>query len=368
MSRVLEKRLKKVPQYTRLMRHLKSFKAHSTIKKIFNLILAEREWFLRRETVRSHPYILIIDPTSACNLRCPLCPTGMGIIGRRSSSLSYEGFRQIIDQVGQYAYEIFLHNWGEPLLNREIFEMIEYAQSKNIGANLSTNFNLINNADVERLARSSLEYLIVSIDGTTDEVYSYYRKGGNFQRVMKNLKDLLSIRQRLKRKTPIVEWQFIVMKHNVHQVEDARRLAGEIGVDLFRVVPVGLPFDAQDREILREQWFPKLGNLSSEAEVSEYQFLQKRRKVGCYYLYRSLIVNSDGRVAPCCIVYGDKNDFGEILTQDFAQLWNNEYYRSARSLFSKEGNPTVPTACERCNIFERRKENLLASEKGRRKR
>jgi len=144
----------------------------------------------------------------------------------------------------------------------------------------------------------------------------------------------------------------------------AQCVAAEIGVDLLRFVPVGLPFDAQDRDILREQWFPKLGNPSSQGKVSEYQFLQKRRKMGCYYLYRSLIVNSDGQVAPCCIVYGEENDFGEILTQDFAQLWNNEYYRSARSLFSKGSNPTVSTVCERCNIFERRKGNLLALENG----
>lgn len=357
MPRSLKKEFQKMPQYTRLVRHLKSLIFHSTFKKIVNLMLVESEWMLRRQTVWGRPYILIVDPTNVCNLRCPLCPTGTGDIDRGQSMLSYECFTQIIDRFAPYTYEVSLHNWGEPLLNKEIFKMIEYAQSKNIGTNMSTNLNTVRDSDIENTARSSLEYLIVSLDGTTDEVYSHYRRNGNFQMVMNNLQSLIEIKRRLKRRTPFIEWQFILMKHNIHQVEDARRIAKEIGVDLLRFIPIGLPFDAKYKAKLRSEWFPQLCDTSSGVDTFEHQFLQKPRKSACFYLYRSLIVNPDNRVSPCCIVYGKQNDFGDILSQSPERLWNNERYRSARSLFSINGKPVVRTICERCNVFERRTRN-----------
>lgn len=363
MTRLLRRELQNIPQYTRLIRHLKSFIVHSTFKKIANLMLIEAEWLFRRQILRGHPYILIVDPTNVCNLRCPLCPTGTGTIGRQPGMLNYECFKQIIDRFAPYAYEVNLHNWGEPLLNTEIFKMIEYAHSKNIGTNLSTNLNTVRNTDVENLARSSLEYLIVSLDATTDEVYLHYRRKGNFQLVMNNLRVLVETKRRLKRKTPFIEWQFIVMKHNIHQVKNARHIAKEIGIDFLRFIPVGLPFESEDKAKLKSEWFPQLGDDSTIMDAFEHQFQQKRRKSACFYLYRSTTVNPDGRVSPCCNVYREENDFGDILAQNFEQLWNNEHYRSARSLFLANGKSTTRTVCESCNIFEKTKQLITFRKK-----
>ena len=65
-------------------------------------------------------------------------------------------------------------------------------------------------------------------------------------------------------------------------------------------------------------------------------------------------MNPDGRVSPCCIVYGEQNDFGDSLGGSVEALWNNARFQSARSLFSGKGRPSVATVCDRCNIFEQR--------------
>jgi radical SAM protein with 4Fe4S-binding SPASM domain len=353
MATRLQKQLKKMPQYRRHMKHLKSLLAHSTSKKLWNLLLVEMEWLLRRQVVRGHPYILFIDPTNVCNLRCPLCPTGTGDLGRRAGMLKYECFTQIIDRFAPYAYEVNLYNWGEPLLNKDIFKMIEYAHDKNLMPGMSTNLNTVRETDIDNLARSSLEYLTVSLDGVTQETYAHYRRQGDLQLVMDNLRKLLELRRQLKRKTPFVEWQFIVMKHNLHQIEEARRIAREIGVDLLRFIPVGLPFEVKNTGALRQEWFPQFSDDSTGGDSLQY-YLEKPRKSACFYLYRSLTVNPDGRVSPCCIVYGEKNDFGDALAQSPEELWNNEYYQSARALFSSSGQPTVNTVCAQCFMFQHR--------------
>lgn len=357
MRRRLRRQLEKVPQYRRHAKHLRSLLVHSTWRKVTNLLRVEAEWLLRREVVRGHPYILFVDPTNVCNLRCPLCPTGTGELGRRAGMLKYDCFTGIIDRYAPYAYEVNLYNWGEPLLNKDIFRMIEYAASKNLLPAMSSNLNTVRETDIDNLARSGLEYLTVSLDGTTQEVYAHYRRQGDLKLVLDNLRQLIERRQSLGRKTPFIEWQFIVMKHNVHQVDEARRLAKEIEVDLLRFIPVGLPMEAENKAKLRREWYPEFGDAASRVDTGQYQFLQKPRKSACFYLYRSLTVNPDGRVSPCCIVYGEKNDFGDSLTQDHEELWNNEKFRSARALFSARGKPTVGTICDRCDIFEHRLPN-----------
>jgi radical SAM protein with 4Fe4S-binding SPASM domain len=349
----LERELGKIPQYTRNLRHLKSFIKHTTAQKTINLMLIELEWRLRRQIVWGSPYILIVDPTNVCNLRCPLCPTGTGEIGRRPEVMRFERFKIIIDNLAPNLYEVNLHNWGEPLLNLDVFKMIEYAQHKNIGTNMSTNLNTPRETDMENLVRSNLEYLIVSLDGTTDDVYKKYRRRGDFKLVMSNLRKLVEIRQSLNRKTPVIEWQFIVMKHNIHQVEDARRIAKQIGVDFVRFIPVALPFTAKDKADLKRKWFPKIKGNDNGGKSWKRQFLQKPQKSACFFLYRSLTVNPNGWIAPCCTVYGEGHEFGDILKQSPKEIWNNVHYRSARSLFSDNGQPAANTICEQCDIFEK---------------
>lgn len=354
MNRHVRRQLERMPQYRRHMKHLKGLIAHSTPTKLWNLVRVETAWLLRKPVVGGHPYILFIDPTNVCNLRCPLCPTGTGDLGRQAGMLSYECFTRVIDQLAPYAYEVNLYNWGEPLLNRQIFPMIEYARGKNLMPSMSSNLNTVHDTDIEQIAHSSLEYLTVSLDGTTPEVYAQYRRRGDFALVLANLKQLLDLKRRLRRKTPFIEWQFIVMKHNVHQIDDARRLAKELGVDLLRFIPVGMPFDAPEKAQLRQEWFPQLDETHAGLEGFQYQLLQRPKKSACFYLYRSLTVNPDSRVSPCCVVYGSKNDFGDLLAEDYQSIWNNERYQSARALFRHGGQPTVRTICDRCNIFERR--------------
>jgi MoaA/NifB/PqqE/SkfB family radical SAM enzyme len=354
-SSALVRLLKRVPQYTRMGRHALSVLRHSTPRKLANLALVEAEYRLRRTHVRGRPYILIVDPLNVCNLRCPLCPTGTGDLERHQGKMPWETFKKVIDEMAPYAYEVNLHNWGESLLHPNIFEMIEYVASKNVATNMSTNFNLVTDEKIDKLIRSGLEYLILSIDGTTNETYKKYRVRGNLDRVMANVQKLVQRRKELGSRTPYLEWQFIVFKHNAHEVDEARALAEKMGIDRFRVIPAGTPMLAENQDELRREWLidDELAG-EGESESAEEASLREVQQTSCFYLYRSFTTNPDGGTAPCCVVYGKHNDFGDVNTQTPREIWNNEKYISARSLFRTGGQATQPTICDGCTLFQKR--------------
>ncbi|HWP85016.1 MAG TPA: radical SAM/SPASM domain-containing protein [Terriglobia bacterium] len=351
----VERFLKKVPQYTRNMRHLRSVLQHGTPRKWSNLALAEAERKLRRVRVKSMPYLMIIDPCNYCNLRCPLCPTGLGTLGRPQAFLSLEHFRLYFDPFAPYLFEVYMHNWGESLLNRDVFRMIEHAQSRDVGTNLSSNLSATTRSDIDNLLECGLEYLVVSLDGASAQSYSKYRVRGVFENVVENMSEILRLRKLRRRKTPVVEWQFIVMKQNEHEIPEAERMARQIGVDLLRFIPVGMPYDTPDRKAVAEEWYPVTVRGREHAPDSvEQQFGQANKPSPCFYLYRSIVINPDGGVAPCCVVYKKESDFAQLPARDLRALWNNDHYQSGRALFSPQNAAhPVGTICDGCDIFRK---------------
>jgi radical SAM protein with 4Fe4S-binding SPASM domain len=347
----------------RMPRHLRTIIHHSTPRRLFNIALVEMERQLGITKLRGKPYVIFVDPVNLCNLKCPLCATGMGEIARVQKRMDYEHFKHVIDTMKGWAYEVSLYNWGEPLLHKDIFDMIGYARSNNLATVMSSNLSLHKPGLMDRILESGLEELTVSIDGVTQETYEKYRVNGNLDLVLRNLRYLMNRRRELGLKTPWVEWQFITFKHNEHEMQAARDLAREIGVDLIRFIPPGVPFDADvnRKKDLAKEYFsanPALRYQDPDGPTfRNASFFHKHG--GCFYLYRSMTVNPDAGVAPCCVVYNDKYDFGNLMEKDFNAIWNNDLYRSARSEFSRTAvSPGKVTVCSTCEVFNKPKVHL----------
>ncbi len=351
-----ERFLKKVPQYTRNQRHLWSVWQHGNPRKWANLARVELERRAGRVELKGHPYLLIIDPCNYCNLSCPLCPTGLNDLGRPQAMLSFQHFQKYFDPFSPYLFEAYMHNWGESLLNEQVYAMIDYAQRQNVGTNLSSNLVRLDSPDMDNMIDSGLEYLIVSLDGTSQESYGQYRIGGNYQLVIEHMSELIRRRNARRKKTPVIEWQFIVMKQNEHEISQAEVLAKKLAVDLLRFIPVGMPYEFQNRQEVADKWFPTSVEGRVKSNHQEQQFGQAGKPGPCFYLYRSMVVNPDGGVSPCCVVYRKNRDFADLNVAEIdpMRVWNNEKYQSARSLFSSTTLPNRrATVCDGCDIFER---------------
>src|SRR5689334_13242274 len=98
---------------TRRESGMKSLRAYSNVGKMrLNMLL-------RRQAIRNYPVKAYIEPTLFCNLRCPACPTGLQFGLRPSATMDVNLFKQAIDEMGPYLFDLWMFNWGEPLLHRQ---------------------------------------------------------------------------------------------------------------------------------------------------------------------------------------------------------------------------------------------------------
>jgi radical SAM protein with 4Fe4S-binding SPASM domain len=317
-----------------LRRHAQIILGHATPRRLANLALNEVERRRRVTRLRSLPYVITVEPTNACNLRCPLCPTGLNRKGRRTGCMDLALFREVLRQVSPYAFRIWLYNWGEPSLHEGIFEMIAEVRRQRLASVLSSNLTVLKNDTPEELVRSGLEWLVMSVDGLDQASYARYRRGGDFEVVRANISRLVEARRRLGSATPVLEWQFLVMRHNQHLLPAARSLAHELGVDIFNPMPTMLaesPFTGKfDRE-QAEQWLP--GDAAPTPEDYARPPLVDRV---CPWPWYTLTVNWDGGVSPCCRVVGEEWDLGNVREQTIAEIWRGERYVRLREIVATQ--------------------------------
>lgn len=319
------------------------FFEHSTPRKFVNMIGVKAQKWVKVDKVIGMPFLYTIDPINVCNLHCPVCSTGLGILGRSRGKISLENYKKVIDQVAPYAYKVILYNWGEPFLHPDIFEIIQYASSQRIEVQISSNLNRFSQEMSEKTVQSGLDTLLVSVDGATQEVYEKYRRSGNLSRVIENLRILVETKRRLGSSKPFIFIRMLVNRYNESQIDEMRRLAESIGVDAFTVGVLYVDTNNPDQI---EEWLPENAKYSAYKKSSE-----KLTNVWhCADLWEGMTINWDGGVAPCCWLQDEKNDFCNAFEQPIRDIWNSDAYISSRRVFAlgrAKAGP-ISTICTRC--------------------
>lgn len=327
------------------------FTKNSTLKKSYNLFLAKIQWkIFKNPKVITYPAVLTICPGNICNLHCSLCPTGQNDSGRDKGFLSLDLFKKIMDECGPYLWNLDLYNWGEPLLNKELFEMVKYAKSFKVNVSISTNLNHFNDSICSDLVLSGLDHVIVSLDGASQESVSKYQVGNDFYKVVANIKRLANCKKDLNKKTPIITWRFLVNRYSENEIESAKRLSQEIGVDELKInkfrcdMGKELLFDNDEQFKNVSSWLP------TNESLSYYDYTKKRKKKirNCRWLWMQSSINWNGSVSPCCGVWHEKYDFGNIRDDSFKMIWNSAKYREARKISRKNDIISTDNICSIC--------------------
>lgn len=317
-----------------------------TFKKILNGLKLVSGYYASRITRKplqwGMPISMSLEPTTACNLGCPECPSGLKQFSRPTGNLDPKLFEKIIDQVKDTLVYLTFYFQGEPFINKNFLKMVKYASDRKIFTATSTNAHFIDEKVAEDIIHSGLDHLIISMDGTTQEVYEQYRVHGKLDKVLQGTENIIAAKKRLNSASPKVIFQFLVVKHNEHQIDDLYALADKMGVDQVALKTAQI-YDYKNGSPL----------LPTNPKYSRYKknregFFEIKNKLRnhCWRLWHSTVITWDGDLVPCCFDKDAKYKMGSIANQSFQQIWHDKTYRSFRnSIIQSRKNIDI---CQNC--------------------
>lgn len=298
-------------------------------KRVSNAIKVTSSYYvskvLKRPIHWGNPISFSIEPTTSCNLRCPQCPSGLRSFSRPIGMLNVETFKSTIDALYKTTGYVTLYFQGEPYLNKHFLEMVKYASDKQVYSATSTNAHYLTKENALETAKSGLDRLIISIDGTSQDTYGKYRIGGQLEKVLEGTKNMMEAKKQLKTKTPHVIWQFIVFSHNEHQLEDIKQLAKDYQVDELAIKSAQI----YDYETGNDM-IPQNEAYSRYAKQDDSAAFKNKLLNHCWRLWNSCVITWDGRVVPCCFDKDAEYKMGNVLEHDFNLIWKNDQYKAFR--------------------------------------
>ncbi len=328
------------------------FIKYFSLKKFGNFLLNLYEFETGKILLRSTPFLLYFDIANICLLNCPLCPTGAGKKGQTKGTMKFDDFKSVFDRFKDKVFFVSLYNWGEPLLCKDLFKIVDYCHQNRVGVHLHSNLNYYDENLLENIVKHKVDYLSVSIDGINQENYQFYRRKGDLKKALGGLRKILKFKKKYKTGRPAVIWQFLINNWNQGEVKKAEKLAKELKVNVFEARPllISTEIDSLYSHSLYQKF---LGKTSfSEAETSNPRSIKK-----CHFLWHSLTINPDTSFAPCCAIYLDKDNFGSFETnkknsRKLDKIINSSPFIESRKMFVKENHSSIgKTACSRCNLF-----------------
>jgi len=298
--------------------------------QIWGKYLVHRQKFNYLENNQSlpdFPIYLIIEPVSACNLRCPFChqvDENFTSNKQMMGNMNFELFKKIIDEASEKGTNaITLTCRGEPTLHPQIGEMIEYCSGKFLELKMNTNATRLNEKLIHQILKSGMTDLVFSVDSYFKEEFESLRVGANFENVLNNIKKFKEIREKF--------------------YPNSSCITRASGVNVGK----------QDPKKFKEFWEKYVDYVVMVKMLERWDIynnpLEKMGKGSCHYLGRSLSIYFDGSVIPCDIDYEGKLSVGNVQDNSINEIWVGEKY--TQMIFAhKNDQRSKYFPCDRCPI------------------
>jgi radical SAM protein with 4Fe4S-binding SPASM domain len=317
-----------------------------TLRRVANATGAVSGFLLSAFTKKSHvwgvPPVLTVEPTNICNLRCPLCVTGNGSMQRQKGRMDLPTYQRLIDELGNKIIYVILFQQGEPYINHHFLDFVSYAKARKLYVTTSTNAHYFDLETCQQTVESGIDAMIVSVDGATQESYAKYRVGGNLEKVLEGIRNLVAAKKAARRKTPYLYLQFLIMRHNEHEIPAMEKLARDLGVN--RLLKKNVQVETLDEA---REWLPQEERFR-RYKLTEEDFVVKSGNGTCPRPWLSTMVNWDGTVVPCCFDKNGLHTTGDMRqTHSFIKIWNTAQYQNFRQemLNNRDGIDI----CKNCN-------------------
>lgn len=284
-----------------------------------------------------------IEPTTACNLGCPECPSGLKQFTRPTGKLNLDLHKEMIDQLKKSVFYINYYFQGEPFLHPNFLDLIIEAKRNKIYTATSTNAHFIDEKKAEEIVASGLDRLIISIDGLTQATYENYRVHGKLNKVIEGTKHLLAAKKRMNSSTPHLIFQFLAVKPNEHEIPEVFKLGKEMNIDEVRIKSAQL-YDYENGNPLMPE-----NEKYSRYKLQANGTYKLKYKTGnhCWRMWSSSVLTWDGKVVPCCFDKDAKHVLGSLENRSFTEIWNDKQYVAFRQAVFRGRNQI--DICKNCS-------------------
>jgi radical SAM protein with 4Fe4S-binding SPASM domain len=318
----------------------------NSAKRFYNALLVFSSYYLSKifhVEPFGVPISLSIEPTTACNLGCPECPSGLKKFTRDTGNLKTENLSKWLQDIEQKLWYINFYFQGEPFIHKDILDQIKWANTRGIYTSTSTNAHFIDEELARKIVESKLDQLIISLDGVTQTVYEKYRINGNLEAVLRGTKNIIQAKRNIQSKLPHVVFQFLVVSHNEHQIEEAKSLASEMGVDEIRFKTAQVYDFENGNELI-----PKNEKYSRYKKSSSGKWVIKNKLENhCWRMWSGSVITWNGLVVPCCFDKDAKHQLGDLKKSSFLEIWKSERYKRFR--FQVQTKRKSIDICKNCS-------------------
>lgn len=307
----------------------------------------ESELNLKAESIITVPSQFAIGITNICNLRCPLCVTGLRQQKKELKFIDFDLFTDVIEKIKNHATIVQLYKWGESFLHKDIVKILEYCTRYDLNTEISSNLNFTDDEKLEATVKYRLKKLIVSFDGVNQVDYERYRVGGNFELVLGNIEKINKYKNKYKSEFPTITLQYLKNKFTTTQIETIKNNYKNWGADEYIVYDMTTVFKDNSHETARK-WF-------TDEEITRRRFLDVDvcfQGKHCLFLNEFMVIEQDGSIASCCYSTNPDEDFGRWdKNKSLVENYNSPRRQSARKMFNeKKGIPGF--VCSDCTIFK----------------
>ena len=324
-----------VDQAIKLVRHWRRHRAvlhPRTLRFLYH--------WMRGSTVLPYPPLkLHLEPTSVCNLRCPMCPQAIDAVKGDTGYIDLELYRKIIDEAKDFILEVNLFFRGEPLLHRHLPELLRYGSARGVRLHVNTNATILREAQARMLIEHGAAKVTISFDGPDKATYELMRKGARYEITLENVRRFLGLVQEYRAngwRTPYTVMQVILP----YDPQSPGPRVPPHMKELF----AGLPVDEWD-PIWPHGW---AGVMQENGVVQAQPYGDQYHP--CNWLWKSLAIYWDGRVASCCADFSGDQIIGDVRTQTLREVWNGPKMVALRRL-QVEGRYKEAKLCSGCDAL-----------------
>lgn len=329
------------------MRDLLNISKNLTFYRMWNLFVLRFSYTHSKLTKKNHhkgqPFSLSIEPTTACNLGCPECPSGLKQFTRATGKLQLELHQKMLDELSKSVFYINYYFQGEPFLHPQFLDLIRQAKKHKIYTATSTNAHFIDEQKAKEIVASGLDRLIISIDGLTQATYENYRVHGKLEKVIEGTAHLIKAKKELNSSTPHLIFQFLAVKPNEHEIPDVFQLGKKMGIDEVRIKTAQLYDYKNGNPLMPENIEYARYKQNSDGTYS----LKYKTGNRCWRMWSSCVLTWDGKVVPCCFDKDAQHQLGDLSTVSFQSIWRSKQYEGFRQAILSHRNQIA--ICQNCS-------------------